>query len=193
MSILERLRNETQHQHKALEDLLPIMSPELQHSGYRQLLTRFYGFYLPVESQLCQVPYLESALPDWPQRRKIDWLVSDLIALGFTREELADVPLCHRLPVLPGVDEALGCLYVLEGSTLGGQLIGRHLQTTLHLGSDNGASFFLSYRDNVGPMWKAFREALLSSPPESADRIVIGATQTFDCMYQWLKVQPTRS
>lgn len=187
MNILERIRKETLCLHTALENDLPVMRPEFQLYGYRRLLARFYGFYTPAETSLCGVTNLQSALTDWPKRRKIEWLVKDLSALGFTGQQVADLPLCSHLPALPGTAEALGCLYVLEGSTLGGQIIGRHLRATLQLEPDNGASFFASYGKQTGLMWKAFQGALLSIAPEAHDRTVYAAIQTFECMHEWLK------
>ena len=187
MAILERLRDETQHLHKALENDLPVMRADLQLTDYRRLLARFYGFYVPVDAALARVPGLESILPDWPQRRKIDSLVKDLGALGCMSHEIADLPLCVQLPAIPGVTEALGCLYVLEGSTLGGQIIGRHLEAALHLGIDNGASFFRSYGDRVGPMWKTFQEVLRSRDPAEHERLIDAASETFQSIHGWLK------
>jgi heme oxygenase len=187
MDILERLRSETRDLHKTLEDDLPIMRPDLQLSDYGRLLARFYGVYLPLEGVLAGVPNLSSALPDWPQRRKLEWLVKDLSALGFSGQEIAEVPSCPRVPAIRSVEGALGCLYVLEGSTLGGQIISRHLETTLDLGLDNGASFFRCYGDRIGPMWKKFQEALLSRAQADHDRMVSAAVQTFECIGGWLK------
>jgi heme oxygenase len=187
MNILERIRKETQHLHTALENDLPVMRPEFQLSGYRRLLARFYGFYTPAETSLCRVPCLQSALTDWPKRRKIEWLVTDLTALGFSARQVADLPLCSHLPPLPGTAEALGCLYVLEGSTLGGGIIGRHLRATLQLEPENGACFFGSYGEQTGPMWKTFQGALLSIAPEAHGRTIDTAIQTFECMHEWLQ------
>lgn len=187
MSILERLRYETWHLHQALENDLPVMRPALQWADYRRLLARFYGFYMPVEEVLARVPDLGSTLPDWPQRRKIDSLAKDLRALGATPQEIAELPLCVHLPAISGVEEALGTLYVLEGSTLGGQIIGRHLQATLHIGPDNGASFFRSYRDRVAPMWKTFQEVLRSREPAGHERMINAAGHTFESIHRWLK------
>jgi heme oxygenase len=187
MNILERLKTETHCLHKALENELQIMKPEFQLSGYRRLVARFYGFYMPAEKGIATVPRLHSALTDWPKRRKMEWLVKDLNALGFTPQEVADLPLCRHLPALPGTAEALGCLYVLEGSTLGGRIIGRHLRVTLQLEADNGASFFRSYGEQTGAMWRAFQGALLSIVPEEYNRTVNAAAETFECMQVWLK------
>jgi heme oxygenase len=51
---------------------------------------------------------------------------------------------------------AVGCLYVLEGATLGGQFISRHL-ATLGIGPANGGLFFHGYGAKTGEMWKSFQ------------------------------------
>ncbi|HYP14195.1 MAG TPA: biliverdin-producing heme oxygenase [Bryobacteraceae bacterium] len=185
-SILERLKRETQPWHTAVENRMPIMRPEFGMPDYRALVIRFYGFYAPVERSLWRVSGLEKALPDWRTRRKVEWLALDLSALGLSSQQIADLPLCSRLPDLHDRPEALGCLYVLEGSTLGGQIIGRHLHAKLGLGLNDGARFFQSYVDQVGPMWKFFQRALLASPPEAHDRIIEAAVDTFECFHDWL-------
>ena len=187
MSILDRLRDETRHLHQALENDLPVMRPNLQLRDYRRLLARFYGFYMPVEGALARVAGLESSLPDWPQRRKLDSLAKDLKVLGFTSPEIAELPVCAQVPAIPSVEKALGCLYVLEGSTLGGQIIGRHLEAALHIGHDNGASFFCSYGVRVGPMWRTFQEALRSREPAYHEPMIEAASQTFESIHRWLK------
>jgi len=187
MGILERLRDETRHLHQALENDLPVMRPNLQWPDYRRLLARFYGFYAPVEQALARVPDLESTLPDWPQRRKLDSLAKDLGVLGLSPHEISGLSVCVHFPATPGVEEALGCLYVLEGSTLGGQIIGRHLENTLRVGIDNGASFFRSYGDRVGPMWKIFQEVLRSRDAANHVRMINAASQTFESIHRWLK------
>ncbi len=187
MTILERLRKETQELHKAIESALPVMRPGFQLPEYRRLMARFYGFYLPIEKQLCCVPHLEAALPDWRQRRKTEWLLRDLYALGFTGHEIENLPSCAHALALASLPEALGCLYVLEGSTLGGQIISRHLQATLGLGPGNGGAFFCGYGRQVGPMWKAFQAALpLAVPLEEEHRAINSAKQTFHWMNEWL-------
>jgi heme oxygenase len=187
MSILDRLRDETRHLHQALENDLTVMRPNLQLTDYRRLLARFYGFYRPVEGALDEVTGLESTLPDWPQRCKLDSLANDLRALGFTGHQISELPVCVQLPAISGVEKALGCLYVLEGSTLGGQIIGRHLEAALHIGPDDGASFFCSYGSRVGAMWQTFQEVLRSREPADHERMIDAANQTFESIHRWLK------
>jgi heme oxygenase len=60
------------------------------------------------------------------------------------------LPQYHDLPDIEDWPRMLGCLYVLEGATLGGQIISRHLQRTLHIDAINGAAFQIAkIRRNV--------------------------------------------
>jgi len=68
---------------------------------------------------------------DYVERLKTPRLEQDLIALDATVDELAKNPRCGELPELAAISQALGCLYVIEGATLGGRTITRHLQPGL--------------------------------------------------------------
>jgi heme oxygenase len=47
-------------------------------------------------------------------------------------------------------------MYVLEGSTLGGQLIAREIQAKFGIDERSGTAFFHSHGNNVGKMWMDF-------------------------------------
>jgi heme oxygenase len=95
------------------------------------------------------------------------------------------------MPEIASPEQAVGVLYVLEGATLGGQFIQRHLQTTLGLTPSQGLSFFCSYGDGVGTMWQAYMQfaALAADTPEKQDAIATAAVETFVCFEQWLSME----
>ena len=82
--------------------------------------------------------------------------------------------------------EAFGCLYVLEGSTLGGRVISRHVQS--RLGSDVPRAFLDAYGSRTGERWQAFRAALAGAPRnrDVDARIIAGARATFEAFTAWL-------
>jgi heme oxygenase len=82
----------------------------------------------------------------------------------------------------------VGCLYVLEGATLGGQVIARRLQETLKIGPENGASFFHGYGRDAGHLWKSFRAALAAYASDRwrQEQIIAGARDTFTHFEDWL-------
>lgn len=97
------------------------------------------------------------------------------------------------LPALPALPEALGCHYVLEGSTLGGQVISRHLQKTMGVVPGRGGSFFASEGRDMGVMWRAFCRALEAGCPGELEAIRAAGSdvRTFASFTRWLAVAPT--
>lgn len=183
--ILARLRTQTRCAHDAIESVLDIMSPALSPTTYRQQLETFYGFYQPLEVRL-------AALTDWSAwdvdlavRAKTPLLDTDLHLLQGPLPR--SLPVCTDLPRLHTVADGFGCLYVLEGATLGGQIISRHVSRTLGLDHLHGAAFFQGYGEHTGAMWKAFRLALsnFASTPARQDAVIASALATFHTLQRW--------
>ncbi len=195
-SILSRLRLETRAEHEAVEQVLDLMSATLTCQGYRQQLEQFYGFYKPLEKALHfrgdqwlnsvgETPLsnaIRSALA--VRLDKTTHLQQDLYHLGVTTDML---PLCTDLPPLNTQAEVLGCLYVIEGATLGGRLIARHLSAALGVTPMRGGRFFEGYGDDTSRMWQGMRQLLVSASPniETENSIVTNAIGTFACLRGW--------
>lgn len=186
--ILQCLREQTHDCHKRLEQRLDLLDTMLSLERYRALLRRFYGFYIPMERRLGEVFSQGSDLVQFSRRRKVGYLAQDLEILGVTQEYQESLPLCDSLPIVALLPQALGCLYVLEGSTLGGQIISRHLERTHGIGIENGGAFFLSYGPDVAMMWRAFGTALTAYAAEHDEdaRIIQAARETFSALEAWL-------
>jgi heme oxygenase len=77
---------------------------------------------------------------------------------------------------------------VLEGATLGGQLIARHVIPLLGLAPDAGAAFFTSYGAEVGARWRSLGEFLRRQLGREADvqRAAGAACDTFGKLDCWL-------
>jgi heme oxygenase (biliverdin-IX-beta and delta-forming) len=182
--LLSRLRAETRQDHERLEADLDLLRADMGLESYRELIARFYGFYTPWEHEVIR------NLPDnltafFSDRRKVPMLLADLEFLG--HEATDSLPLCRSLPPLDNVPRILGSLYVVEGATLGGQLISRHMEQALGLRDGRGYAFFSSYGSQVGNMWRTFRDLLLTaSTAQDEDEIVGSATQTFRDIHAWL-------
>jgi len=114
--------------------------------------------------------------------------VADLKSCGLTDAQINALPLAPA-DALP-FDEpsaALGILYVIEGSTLGGQVIAKRIREKLNLTPDLGGHYFSSYGANVMPTWRETK-AVLDAPPIAvdADRVIHGAELTFEFLSTWL-------
>ncbi|MDB5938012.1 MAG: Heme oxygenase [Polaromonas sp.] len=186
--ILKHLKEATGSRHAALESRLPLLDAGMSRPSYVRFLQRFHGYYAPLEAQLLGLPCWDSMDFDYAGRHKTPRLVQDLRALGETAEAIEGAPLCTHLPMLASPGQLLGCLYVIEGATLGGQIITRHLQANLGLTPLTGASFFGGYGARTGSQWKAFCAMLRANAgePGRQEDILATACQTFETLGHWL-------
>jgi heme oxygenase (biliverdin-IX-beta and delta-forming) len=186
--ILKRLRNETSERHAALEQRLPLVDPRLSRDDYRAILEGFHGYYAPLEGRLGASPVWAELDFDWASRRKVLRLEEDLVAMGKVPDEVTGLPQCAELPALDTIPQVLGCLYVIEGATLGGQVITRHLQANLGITPETGGAFFAGYGAETGARWQAFGAMLTAAADRfgGEDEIVASANRTFETLHRWL-------
>lgn len=115
-------------------------------------------------------------------------LENDLCALNFSNTQIAELPACSDLPVLFQHEHVLGYLYVMEGATLGGQVITKMLRAQLQITLDNGGCYFHGYGRETKKMWDVFCATLDSVEyGEKQDLIVSSACETFGKLNQWLE------
>lgn len=73
--------------------------------------------------------------------------------------------------------QALGCLYVLEGSTLGARYISRRLESRLLITEACGGAFFHAYGDSAAERWRAFRRFVHASIDRSNEEEAVHAAR----------------
>jgi heme oxygenase len=189
-SAMMTLRAATRVEHAAIEAVVPVISSEVTIDGYRRYLARTLGFYEPVEAALASIDGLGVFLPDLGARFKRSHLLSDLAGLALAPESIGQLPRCARPAPLAGVAAALGCAYVLEGSTLGGLILARHLRASLGSAIEGRLAFLTSYGANVGPMWRAFGQrvdAFARQQPSALEAMIETARGTFRHFADWLQ------
>jgi heme oxygenase len=184
-SLLSALKQTTWPHHQRLEKKMDLFDPGFSRTDYVRLLEAFWGYYRPIEPRLANNIELRARLPDILRRAKLPWLAKDLAALGIAGGEREQLPVCRELPPCDGFAEALGCLYVLEGSTLGGQVISRHFQHSLGLDADNGLAFFTGYGQGTRTMWQTFGECLTAAGADET-ALIHSAGETFLSLERWL-------
>jgi heme oxygenase len=182
--LLERLRDETRPLHDDIERDLESSRMYSSVEGYRLLVGRFFGFYVAWE------PEVGKAIADeefFGPRRKLPLLQRDLEALGYDEAEIEALPRCGGLPPIGNLAEAMGSLYVLEGSTLGGQVISHRVERLLRFCDGHGYAFFRSYGRAANPMWRRFGERLAAvSSPLTEETSIRSAQRTFVRLHRWL-------
>jgi len=161
--ILDFLKQQTREQHERVEGLMPVMHDALTPEGYVHVLLALLDVYVALEVRLARSP-LPGAFDHRPGR----WsglIRRDLQALG-----VRTVPRGPAEGAVPfGEWEALGCLYVLEGAALGGQVIARHVRRRLRLAPEAGLAFFTGGGADAGRSWRAFRVAAAQHAAHAGD------------------------
>ncbi len=185
-SIMFRLKAETEVDHRQIEQAINLPVAATSLGSYGALLQRFYGFYAPFEDRLKANDW---SLPgiDLTPRFKCPWLAQDLESLGLGSAD--NVPFCKDLPDLSTASSIWGSMYVLEGSTLGGQIISRIIEKNLGITSEAGARFFHGYGARTGEMWTEFGSALTAYANNlaSQEAIIVAAQETFRKLQLWLE------
>lgn len=179
----EDLKQNTEDIHKSAEKVmigwLKRIRTKADHVAF---LGWLYAYYSPVESLIRQ-QLTPDRFPDMDRRSRAENLLRDMEQTGLP----APPPQrCEELPVIDSFGKALGALYVLEGSTLGGRIIAAMLARTL--GDDKSLSYFNSYGNETGGMWTSFRDFLDSDATASIhEEIVQSAQATFLTFKNWIE------
>ncbi|MDX2185573.1 MAG: biliverdin-producing heme oxygenase [Opitutaceae bacterium] len=174
--ILQRLRHATAGHHHALEATLPFPKslPE-----YQARLRWYYGFLAPWEASL------ERHHPNLGNSPKTRWLEEDLRHFS---TDITQVPRCSTLPPVQSLSEALGSLYVWEGSMLGAQTISRQLCDTLGVSNSTGGRFFHGYGEDTASQWNRFRDRLQKHMETGeSDTVIASAQLTFIHVQAWME------
>jgi heme oxygenase len=184
--VLRLLRTGTAAEHEDVESTLALLDPALTRQRLAAVLDLMHGFWRAAEEGLdgwaARCPADAETL-QWTRRRRASLFADDLARL--------DAVASGRTPVLPavtGTDQALGRMYVLEGSTLGGVFIDRHLAQLPELAGVTISAFAPSGSE-TGAMWAAFRRATRARVAAGGDAgaVLASARTTFAALADWCR------
>ncbi len=192
-SILKEIKHATRNHHDDIEKnklTKAIIQNTITQEEYIKLLSKFYGFYQACEPQLLHDSLWQEYQFDIQERKKTPLIAQDLHFFGFAQSEIQQLESCQKTPALQTQAQKIGFLYVIEGSTLGGQVLGRQLKQSLGLEAQKGASYFNSYgKQNLKDMWEGFQNLLLEfadKNPDKEQEIILSAQDTFQKLDEWL-------
>jgi heme oxygenase (biliverdin-IX-beta and delta-forming) len=187
--ILEKLKQSTRIHHNRASHSLDILRVHLSIEEYRDILQKLWGFYEPLEALIANEREWPLSILNFDHRKKTPLLEHDLHVL----DAPSFLPICTQLPELADFSQVLGCLYVLEGATLGGQIISRHIQKKWGLDQTTGCSYFCSYGAETDNMWNAFCHVLVTHASSSMieNQILQAAHSTFVTFNAWLEETTT--
>lgn len=182
---LQQLRSKTTNSHHLIEQnsiSQSLMSQGVTMTQYAQYLKSMYGFVYGFGKMV--FPLLKHhELLQIDDRRKSHLIQADLALLNHTAAQpyLNDALLSTHYQT---VAAALGGMYVLEGSTLGGQIINKHLSKVLGDSVAGKTTYLTAYAGQTGDMWKMFLQLLCEagSTTDNKDEIIDSAVNTFSLL-----------
>jgi heme oxygenase len=180
--LCELLKERTSSSHQALEKDLVLRIKKIRTTDdYVELLKMMYGYYHAMENELAEYLITHPDL-NFDGRRKSSAILEDLLHLNYNDS----VRVCKRLPEISSGATALGAMYVMEGSTLGGQHIARMIQSQLQI-DIAGLHFFNGYGADTQKMWESFKLTLKGPFNEEEERDIIEtANDTFITFKNWV-------
>jgi heme oxygenase (biliverdin-IX-beta and delta-forming) len=179
------LRHATADLHRAVESL-PVMtrltSATVTHDDYLDYLRALADVYATLEPNLFGA--LDEGLQnDLGVRRKLPAILDDLRKQGHPHR-----PSSANEPSPTGAGTAVGGIYVLEGATLGGRVIAKHLRRCL--GATLGPTAFLDFHgEQASAAWKRFAGILDELPANGRvdqSEVIAGARSTFALIHRIL-------
>ena len=185
------LRHATAAAHQALNEhdlLVQLMRPDLIRATYADILVAFHGVYAPIERVVIGDHLAALRAIGLHRRARTPLLLRDLRALGYGKDAIERLPICRDLPAVATLSAMLGCIYVLDGATLGGRVISRQVRKTLDLDADTGLAFFGSAGADVAGEWRHLIAVIEANTTAEADRRQAAdcAALTFACFESWL-------
>lgn len=186
-AFLNNLRQNTKDSHNHLEEnhfSKTILEPTVSLASYQTYIAKLYGVVFACENDV--FPAVSLLLNDIDKRYKADLITNDLENTGFPVGGIKNLPVYNFN--FSSTAEALGIMYVLEGSTLGGKILYKHINSLLGLNAENGASYFWGYGLQTGTFWKTFITSLAAYAVDKncEKEIIASAIQTFTTIDHWL-------
>lgn len=175
--VSEYLKQNTAEYHDAAEKLFnseKIFNKTFSLEDYKKIINTNYLMLLHSEDKI-----FNNLSENFSEKLQLDKRVK----LPLIEKDLASLALENQMPIhtldFTNEHEALGAMYVIEGSTLGGNVIAKQLSKTE--GFDEVTfNFFGCYQENTGPMWKNFKEVLDTEvPEENYNDVLSGAKKLY--------------
>lgn len=176
ITLAKRLQTETGAQHQRMHVLMGRANPFADIQSYAKFVQAQYLFQRDVE-HLFSGDQLKALVPDLDMRGRQEAALQDLKDIG--ADAPADIAVATTNVQSP---EALGWLYVSEGSTLGAAFLFKEAGEKLGLGAEHGARNLAAYPEGRAKSWKSFVNSLNESgfSKEDQDRVVAGANAAYD-------------
>lgn len=182
MSLSQRLKQETAVDHQRMHQLMEQADVFANREIYAKFTLSQYYFQRDVEF-LFNLEGMQQLIPDLDIRGRAEMAKLDLTDLNI-KPESEDIATKNM-----SLAEALGWIYVSEGSTLGAAFLFKSAQQKLQLDAEFGARNLAAYPEGRAKVWKRFVVALDNTPfdQQQQDLVVQGAKSGFQHFANFLE------
>lgn len=171
----ERLRAATHPTHEGLDKSIMAAEPFASLGNYGRFIAVQHGFHRDV-APLYARSDLAALIPDLASLGRFDAVTQDAADLAVALPDHGTAPAGEGL----GLPEALGWLYVVEGSNLGAAFLFKAAQR-MGLSENHGARHLAGAPEGRAAHWRAFTGALNAAALDEAEeaRAIAGAEAAF--------------
>ncbi|MGD9819503.1 MAG: biliverdin-producing heme oxygenase [Desulfomonilaceae bacterium] len=168
--------------------LKEIVSKTIKQDEYKKILERLYGFVFVSETITGPILSASDIDIEWNTRIRSPHLEKDLTFFGESESSIKSLPKCESLLNIKKPEEALGLVYLMEGSRLGGLVLAKALRQHFRFKNYQGYSYFSSNGTDMGPLWLSFQHLIQSYVEihQSGDQIIESAVNNFKILNDWL-------
>lgn len=183
----DRLRSSTRHPHEAVDDKIMAAQPFNSVALYGRFLYVQHGFHRDV-APLYKTPAIVSLFPNLAQRQRVEAVEQDAADLGLELPAYAELP-TTAISTQFGIPEALGWLYVVEGSNLGAAFLLKYAKQ-IGLSETYGARHLAAPPEGRAPNWRCFKEALdgVKFIEADVDRAILAAQAAFSRVHDLVRL-----
>ncbi|MNV13526.1 Heme oxygenase [compost metagenome] len=172
----QRLKSATHGTHDRLDKRImaaDIFADREQFVGFLRVQYRFHRDIAPLYDD----PALAALIPELGERARLLRIANDLSSLGHVVPNLTQPPAAADLSLY----QALGWLYVAEGSNLGGTVLFKLARERLGLNQQLGANHLAAHPEGAARHWRQFTAALDAVPMNAAQEqdVITGAERAF--------------
>ena len=189
-TVRDVLRDQTWEIHKKLHlhaSFVALFNETLSLDGYRILLQRLHGFYVPLDEQVDRALASCGGPSGFDYAARSDILARDLVDMGLSRGDLDGSAKCLDVRDVVSPETVGGALYVIEGSTHGGSVIDTAARKLLG-DTLGGRRYWAWCRAENKNRWATTNRYLeqLRENGTAVEDLIAGARGTFQLLAEWL-------
>lgn len=187
---LQELRSATAPYHLQLEKnkyAKAIVGTGVTLEDYAAYLIKMYGVVFSFEQKV--YPLLADIFDDLDTRLKSKLILEDLASLNIPTEQIPTIEPHDLERFAIDIPSAIGAMYVMEGSTLGNNMLQKHLHKIIGTPIDGKLAYFTAYGDANGQKWKSFIERmwLYIAETNCGKQVIKSAIEGFSLIDEWMK------